>query len=220
MGLPIHTDETNLRAFLEESGAGVDSVTIIYDRITGQSKRYGFARFLSVEHARAFVEPAFPMVVWKEPSSSRFDRSGDGLKVKIDYSQKEKVPFEVRQRERETAPRSTPATPFISEIPNQSTYSYKSSSESSLSTVINDGARDIGGTPTSILLLRGLDPLSTEQEIAQHLQHIPDPSQTVLPESIRKVMLIKDRVTRSSWGYAFVQFAEVQVCLVCDLIFF
>ncbi|WAR59263.1 hypothetical protein PtB15_10B605 [Puccinia triticina] len=213
MGLPIHTDETNLRAFLEESGAGVDSVTIIYDRITGQSKRYGFARFLSVEHARAFVEPAFPMVVWKEPSSSRFDRSGDGLKVKIDYSQKEKVPFEVRQRERETAPRSTPATPFISEIPNQSTYSYKSSSESSLSTVINDGARDIGGTPTSILLLRGLDPLSTEQEIAQHLQHIPDPSQTVLPESIRKVMLIKDRVTRSSWGYAFVQFAEVQVAV-------
>ncbi|KAA1121129.1 hypothetical protein PGTUg99_016329 [Puccinia graminis f. sp. tritici] len=213
MGLPIHTDEANLRAFLEESGASVDSVTIIYDRITGQSKRYGFARFLSVEHARAFVEPAFPMVVWKEPSGSRFDRSGDGLKVKIDYSQKEKVPFEVRQRERELAPRSTPATPFISEIPNQSTYSYKSSSESSLTTVINDGARDIGGTPTSILLLRGLDPLSTEQEIAQHLQHIPDPSQTVLPESIRKVMLIKDRATRSSWGYAFVQFAEVQVAV-------
>lgn len=213
MGLPIHTDEANLRAFLEECGASVDSVTIIYDRITGQSKRYGFARFVSVEHARAFVEPAFPMVVWKEPSGSRFDRSGDGLKVKIDYSQKEKVPFEVRQREREVATRSTPATPFISELPNQSTYSYRSSSDSSLSTVVNDGARDIGGTPTSILLLRGLDPLSTEQEIAQHLQYIPDPSQTVLPESIRKVMLIKDRLTRSSWGYAFVQFAEVQVAV-------
>ncbi|PLW17265.1 hypothetical protein PCANC_11638 [Puccinia coronata f. sp. avenae] len=213
MGLPIHTDEANLRAFLEECGASVDSVTIIYDRITGQSKRYGFARFVSVDHARAFVEPAFPMVTWKEPTGSRFDRSGDGLKVKIDYSQKEKVPFEVRQREREVLTRSTPATPFISELPNQCAYSHHSSSESSLSVAVNDGARDIGGTPTSILLLRGLDSQSTEQEISQHLQHIPDPSQTVLPESIRKVMLIKDRVTRQSWGYAFVQFAEVQVAV-------
>ncbi|KAH9459470.1 hypothetical protein Pst134EA_019623 [Puccinia striiformis f. sp. tritici] len=224
MGLPIHTDESNLRAFLEEccGGTAVDSVTIIYDRITGQSKRYGFARFLSVDHARSFVEPNFPMITWKEPTGSRsLDRSGDGLKVKIDYSQKEKVPFEVRQRERESLPsRSTPATPFINDLPsnNPSSYQYQqqhksTGPESSLPTNLNDGARDIGGTPTSILLLRGLDPLSTEQEIAQHLQHIPDPSQTVLPESLRKVMLIKDRLTRSSWGYAFVQFADVQVAV-------
>ncbi|MBW0469041.1 hypothetical protein O181_008756 [Austropuccinia psidii MF-1] len=210
MGLPIHTDEANLRAFLEEAGASVDHVTIIYDRNTGQSKRYGFARFISVEHAKAFVEPAFPMVVWKEPNASRFDKSGDGLKVKIDYSQKEKVPFEVRQRERELTQRGGLSSSSFTNEPVQNHFNLLS--ESPLS-VINDGARDIGGTPTSILLLRGLDPLSTEQEIAHHLQHIPDPSQTVLPDSIRKVMLIKDRLTHASWGYAFVQFAEVQVAV-------
>ncbi|KAI8452906.1 hypothetical protein BY996DRAFT_4583894, partial [Phakopsora pachyrhizi] len=213
MGLPIHTDESNLKAFLEQNGASVESVTIIYDRITGQSKRYGFARFTSIEHARAFVEPSFPMLVWKEPTGSRFDRSGDGLKVKIDYSQKEKVPFEPRQRERESHNGPHPSNELTSH--ESSFQPNHSSSESSLTTTgsINDGARDIGGTPTSILLLRGLDPNSTEQEIAQHLQHIPDPSQTVLPGSIRRVMLIKDRASRSSWGYAFVQLADLQVAV-------
>lgn len=150
------------------------------------------------------------MVVWKEPSGSRFDNSGDGLKVKIDYSQKEKVPFEARHRDREV-PRRSPPVIDINDDQSPRSYSYNPAADSNASN-INDGARDIGGTPTSILLLRGLDPISTEKEIAQHLQHIPDPSQTVLPESIRKVMLIKDRLSRASWGYAFVQFSDVQVC--------
>ncbi|KAH9811955.1 hypothetical protein DFH28DRAFT_1084511 [Melampsora americana] len=213
MGLPIHTDEATLRTFLEQYGAEVDTVTIIYDRNTGLSKRYGFARFATVDDARSFVEPSFPLVTWKEPEGSPYDRSGDGLQIKIDYSQKEKIPYEIRHRERdrdrEGVRRSPPVIDLNDEQPagNQS---YNQAIDPTPS-ALNDGARDIGGTPTSILLLRGLDPITTEQEIATHLQHIPDPSQTVLPDSIRKVMLIKDRLTRGSWGYAFVQFSDVQI---------
>lgn len=211
MGLPIHTDEATLRTFLEQYGAEVDTVTIIYDRNTGLSKRYGFARFATVDDARSFVEPSFPLVTWKEPEGSPYDRSGDGLQIKIDYSQKEKIPYETRHREREGVRRSPPVIDLNDEQ-SASNHSYNPAIDSAPS-ALNDGARDIGGTPTSILLLRGLDPITTEQEIATHLQHIPDPSQTVLPDSIRKVMLIKDRLTRGSWGYAFVQFSDVQIAV-------
>lgn len=225
MGLPVHTDENSLRDYLEQKGGVVDKVTIIYDRLTGCSKRYGFARFATIDHARDFVEPNFPMITWKEPIGSRFDKSGEGLKVKIDYSAKEKIPFETRQRElfeggaSGSSIRRSP--PMITDFNNDdhlvmggNRSNSRSPSDTNPSSNMNDGARDIGGTPTSILLLRGLDPISTEQEIAKHLQHIPDPSQTVLPDSVRKVMLIKDRLSNVSWGYAFVQFSDVQVCFV------
>lgn len=216
MGLPAHTDESNLRAFLEDMGCSIDGCTIIYDRETGQSKRYGFARFISVEHARAFVDPHFPIITWKEPRGSRYGDSGDGLKIKIDYSQKEKLPFEQRISTRTSgrpgADRGSNARHATSGA-NGAGYRRYSASESPSVAPINDGARDIGGSPTSILLLRGLDPLSTEQDIATNLQNIPDPSQTVGSESVKKVMLIKDRNTRGSWGFAFVHFADVQVSL-------
>lgn len=223
MGLPIHTDDTNLRSFLEEMGCAIDGCTIIYDRSTGQSKRYGFARFISVEHARAFVEPHYPIITWKEPRGSRYGDSGDGLKVKIDYSQKEKIPFEQRTAATaSTSSKSSAGRPSVDRGPGPrppsngaggSSYRRHSNAEPPSGAAINDGARDIGGSPTSILLLRGLDPLSTEQDIATNLQHIPDPSQTVNSDSVKKVMLIKDRNTRGSWGFAFVQFADVQVSL-------
>lgn len=66
-------------------GASIDSTTVIVDRSTGLSKRYGFAKFSSVEHARAFVEPNFPAVSWRDRGRPGPD---DGIKIKINYSQK------------------------------------------------------------------------------------------------------------------------------------
>lgn len=76
-----------LRAFLEDLGASVDDTHIIIDRTTGISKRYGFAKFVSVEHARAFVEPNFPAVLWRQQLGVGHD-ADDGLKIKINYSMK------------------------------------------------------------------------------------------------------------------------------------
>jgi len=66
-------------------GASVDSTTVIIDRATGLSKCYGFAKFSSVEHARAFVDPNFPSIPWKERG---VPGAHDGLRIKINYSQK------------------------------------------------------------------------------------------------------------------------------------
>jgi RNA recognition motif-containing protein len=85
LGLPVYVDDAMLRDFLEGMGASIDSTTVIMDRKTGESRRYGFAKFSSVEHARAFVEPNFPTIPWK---SRRGPSEEDGLKIKINYAQK------------------------------------------------------------------------------------------------------------------------------------
>jgi RNA recognition motif-containing protein len=84
LGLPAHVDDGALRIFLESMGASIDSTTIIMDKVTGQSKRFGFAKFGSVEHARSFVEPNFPFIQWRDDVT---DSSGEKFRVKIDYSQ-------------------------------------------------------------------------------------------------------------------------------------
>lgn len=85
LGFPPHVTDVTLRHFLEDMGASIDSTTVIIDRATGISKRYGFAKFSSVEHARAFVEPNFPTVRWKERVGVSPE---DGMQIKINYSQK------------------------------------------------------------------------------------------------------------------------------------
>ena len=91
LGLPANVDDVILRTFLEDLGASIDTTTIIYDKESGTSKRFGFARFASVEHARSFVEPNFPSVVWRD-RTGRGNPVDDGLRVKIDYSQTDRVP--------------------------------------------------------------------------------------------------------------------------------
>ena len=82
IGLPPYVTEDSLRLFLEDMGASVDTTTVILDRETGQSKRFAFARFSSVEHARSFVEPNFPSVKWKDPSS-RDSPEFENVRIKV-----------------------------------------------------------------------------------------------------------------------------------------
>ena len=109
LNLPGSADETILRAFLEEMGCKIDEVTIIKDRATGNSKRFGFVRFASVEHARSFVEPNFPAIDWKTPKIAKVN--DDGNVVKIDYSQTEK-PGPNRTKELLSRPQCAHAGPL------------------------------------------------------------------------------------------------------------
>jgi hypothetical protein len=68
--------------------------------------------------------------------------------------------------------------------------------------LLNVGARDIGIVPNSILLVRDLPPLVNEAGIWNAL--------TFLGPLVR-VMLVKDRQSKISWGYCFVEFSDTQV---------
>ncbi|GAA6023535.1 hypothetical protein JCM8202_002669 [Rhodotorula sphaerocarpa] len=192
LGLPPHVDDVLLRNFLEDMGASIDSTTVIMDRQTGLSKCFGFAKFSSVEHARSFVEPNFPSIPWRERSGAG---SADGTRIKINYSQKT------------GGWRSDQgASARLSEDQRAST------GAASQSFYMNDGTRDIGTTPSNMLLLRGLDPLTNEDDIAASLSRVGGrPGQDVGRGGLKRVMLVKDRASRSSWGFAFVQLADTRL---------
>ncbi|BGP40534.1 hypothetical protein JCM10449v2_004496 [Rhodotorula kratochvilovae] len=191
LGLPPHATDVHLRAFLENMGASIDSTTVIMDRATGVSKQFGFAKFSSVEHARAFIEPNFPSIPWREPSGPA---QYDGMRVKVNYSQKSGG-----WREDQGATARLTDDQRKAEGAPQGFY-------------VNDGTRDIGTTPSNILLLRGLDPLTSEEEVAVALARVGGrANQEIARGGIKRVMIAKDRASRSSWGFAFVQFNDIRL---------
>jgi RNA-binding protein 5/10 len=76
----------------------------------------------------------------------------------------------------------------------------------------NDGTRDIGNTQSPLLLFRGLDPLSGPQAIAQAMKNSSGLGKEGA-KGMRRIILIKDKVTLASWGFAFVEFIDNEVGL-------
>jgi RNA-binding protein 5/10 len=198
VGLPPHVTEEILRIFLEDMGAHIDTTTIILDKETGLSKRFGFAKFASQEHARAFVEPNFPTIAWKDPPGS-VSTGFDGVRLKVDPFELASTRFHVfakidfSQTEK-ALPRSD---------------NRASGSRAAAAAPVNDGMKHIAQRPTRFLLLRGLDPVTTETEIANILHGLL--SRRATPHNIQRVLLAKDRRNHTSWGFAFIEFLDQKV---------
>ena len=125
MGLPPYVNDQGLTEYLEDLGCSIDSATVILDKATGQSKRFGFAKFVSVEHARSFVEPNFANCLWRDkPGTPDMGFNGSKLKVclvsrvlecpysfQIDYSQTDKLSRDVDSRGNPRA--SRPSSSFF-----------------------------------------------------------------------------------------------------------
>lgn len=77
----------------------------------------------------------------------------------------------------------------------------------------NDGTRDIGNTQAPVLLFKGLDPLSGPQAIAQAMSNSNGLGKEGA-KGMKRIVLIKDKVTLASWGFAFVEFVDVQVSTI------
>lgn len=75
---------------------------------------------------------------------------------------------------------------------------------------MNDGTRDIGNAQVPILLFRGLDPLSGPQAILQAMKGSSGLGKEGA-KGMKRIILIKDKVTMASFGFAFVEFVDVQV---------
>jgi RNA recognition motif-containing protein len=67
---------------------------------------------------------------------------------------------------------------------------------------INDGTKDISTVPSKIILLRQLDHLSTEESIFSSVQSL---------QGVQRAILIRDKMTKMSCEFAFVEFDNVQV---------
>jgi RNA-binding protein 5/10 len=80
----------------------------------------------------------------------------------------------------------------------------------------NDGTRDIGSAPTPVVLLRLLDRNATIEDIAKALRGAEGPGKEGAV-GMKRILLIVDRATKLSWGFAFVEFEEVEVSNTCKL---
>ena len=69
--------------------------------------------------------------------------------------------------------------------------------------VYNDGSGDVGDSPSQFLLVRNLDTMLQEETIAKGLAR--------LESEPKRVLLIRDRKTNVSWGFAFVEYRDVSV---------
>lgn len=159
----------------------------------GVSKGFGFAQFTSTEHARAFVDPLFPFIQIPPPAShgasatTAFYRAFEAGSPAPPGGRRVKIDYS-----QSAAPGDRRAKgPFQT----------------------NDGTRDIGNTQAPVLLFRGLDPLSGPQAIAQAMKTSSGLGKEGA-RGMRRIILIKDKTTSASWGFAFVEFVDIEVRVV------
>lgn len=185
LGLDPDFNEADLQAYLVGKKCPPETVTIIRDRSTGHSRGFGFAQFASIDHARAFVDPLFPFIDLPPPASHGATARAAFYKA-LEAGQQ-------HNGRRVKIDYSQSASPAGRRGP--------------LNT--NDGTRDIGNTQGPVLLFRGLDPLSGPQAIAQAMKLSSGPGKEGA-KGMKRIILIKDKVTMASWGFAFVEFVDVQ----------
>ncbi|KAI0730383.1 hypothetical protein C8Q72DRAFT_824121 [Fomitopsis betulina] len=189
LGLDPDFTEADLQAYLSSNSCSVETVTIIRDRTTGLSKGFGFAQFTSIAHARAFVDPLFPFIHVPPPASH------GASAAKAFYTALEA---------------GVPAPPGGRRVKIDYSQSASPNERRGRGPMqSNEGMRDIGNTQAPVLLFRGLDPLSGPQAIAQAMKNASGPGKDGA-KGMRRIILIKDKVTMASWGFAFVEFVDIQ----------
>ncbi|PKK71434.1 hypothetical protein RhiirC2_865607 [Rhizophagus irregularis] len=189
-GLPLAATENDIQQTLDNLHASIENIRLIRDRRTGDSRRFAFVKFTSVEHARQFVEANHPFIMMED------------IRVRVEYSNSASAEDEgwackncgfLNYKKRESC--------------HQCHHSKKESMVSGslhlapTNSFFNDGENDLGQVPHHILLVRGLDPLTTEETLYATISQLA---------ALRRVLLIKDRASRMSWGFAFLDYHDIQ----------
>ncbi|KAG8759514.1 hypothetical protein FRC14_005728 [Serendipita sp. 396] len=181
LGLDPDFVEADLAEFVRSYGLGLESVTIIRDRNTGASRSFGFVQFPSIEEAQKFVEPNFPFVMVPPPAS----HGASAMQAFNDGTGQNgrRVKIDYSQSAAGTGSRNGR---------NQ-----------------NDGTRDIGNTPSPVVLLRGLDPISTLDIISEALKSSAGTTGQGAV-GMKRIILIRDNFTAMGIGLAFVEFIDTE----------
>ncbi|KAG5438924.1 hypothetical protein PCANB_002254 [Pneumocystis canis] len=187
-GLDPYVVETDLQQVIEELGGQIENVVLIRHRETRESRCFAFAKFISVEHARQFIDAHFPYLYM------------GNNRVRISYSKENRGEDDgwiCRCCGINNYPRREVC--FRCGLAKQDA-TVTGNLTHSAPMVLNDGSQDVSTTPSQFLLLRKLDPLTTEELIVKGMAKLQVP--------IVRVLLIRDRMTRQSWGFAFVEYVD------------
>ncbi|KAF9002035.1 hypothetical protein BDQ17DRAFT_1426312 [Cyathus striatus] len=188
LGLDPDFTEADLQAYLSSNGCSIETVTIIRERSSGTCTFvFAVAHALTTEHARAFVDPLFPFIQVPPPASHGASAAAAFYKA-IETG----IPHNGRRVKIDYSQSASPHERGRVSRGNQ-----------------NDGTRDIGNSQGPVLLFRGLDPLSGPQAIYQAMLYSSGPGKEGA-KGMKRIILVKDKITMASFGFAFVEFIDAQ----------
>ncbi|KAG0365779.1 hypothetical protein BGZ54_006209 [Gamsiella multidivaricata] len=173
-----------IRAIIEQDDIGLEAVRLARDRRTGESRGFGFLKFLTLQHAQDFMKKVSPSV-----------KIGQNL-VRVAYSGS--------QFDDQTWRGQAAAAGSHVDFQNQHHRAYPSQAYPlnypAQQPVLNTGERDVGSVPNSILVVTNLPPMVNESGIWNALS---------LLGPLVRIMLAKDRQSRISWGFCFAEYSDV-----------
>uniref|UniRef100_D8PWB0 G-patch domain-containing protein n=1 Tax=Schizophyllum commune (strain H4-8 / FGSC 9210) TaxID=578458 RepID=D8PWB0_SCHCM len=141
--------------------------------------------FNEADHARAFVDPHFPFISVPPPASHGATAAAAYYKA-LETG----APHGGRRIKIDYSQSVSPQDKGRAQRGN-----------------VNDGTRDIGNTQAPVLLFRGLDPLSGPQAIHQAMRNSAGFGKDGA-KGMKRIILIKDRITMASFGFGFVEFVD------------
>ena len=239
LGLDADVDAEALRTLVRtladmvgaRLAAPPSDVTVIRDRTTGASKGFGFAKFDTLDDAKRFVSVHAPFIEnaerWLGPP-----RAGAGAaagrqrrkRIKVDYSDSERPQGGLSYYEQHNAPgckeqlkrsrarraqRETNSPPASAPAPQPEAPDVQCE---------NAGVRDASLFPTEMLLLTGLGATHTAADVGAALCALAC-SAAVAPDAPRampsKVLLVRERASRSSRRFAFAVFDRTDAAKAC-----
>ncbi|KAI8617136.1 hypothetical protein BC830DRAFT_1114911 [Chytriomyces sp. MP71] len=182
-GLASETTEKSLTADLEALGAALDQVRVVLDKATGLAKGFAFVKFISTQHAIQFMDKHAPFVKISQ------------LSVRLEYSKAAPA------SENEWICTNCGISNFIRrDNCFQCSYSREDATSAQASLEVNDGRQDVSAIPSNILIVLGLDTLTSDETL-----HAAVSVHQISPSTVR---IIKDRATHISFGFAFLTFPD------------
>ncbi|KAF9151066.1 hypothetical protein BG015_007118 [Linnemannia schmuckeri] len=226
-GLPLDFQENDVRAVVETRDIGLESIRLVRDRYSGESKGFGFLKFVELQYAQDFVKEFSPSIRmgqnWvriaysNNPSGSRetlrrcveCGMANDAHREDFGHASEGRSSRGFGTNNTSGGNRTGADTESGYDMHQQQYHDQQQhflNQNQSLAPayqpqLLNVGARDIGIVPNSILVVTDLPPLVNESGIWNAL--------TLLGPLVR-VMLAKDRQSKISWGYCFAEFSDVQ----------
>ncbi|XP_046840229.1 RNA-binding protein 5-like isoform X2 [Xenia sp. Carnegie-2017] len=178
-GLPATIEDTQIHEILAETKLPYKDVRCVKNR-EGQSRGFAFVEFLDVSTAKQWIEDC------------KGKLNIDGSNVYMDFS-RSKMSVESHR----DWVCSKCGTQNFSSKRRSSCFSCSAPKDE------NDEMKEMGTIPCKVLILRGLDILTTEETIRQSLA-------TFTTTPIFDVRLIKDKLTGTSRGFCFVELGSVE----------
>ncbi|KAA8900183.1 hypothetical protein FN846DRAFT_899823 [Sphaerosporella brunnea] len=213
LGGELQDDDVIKRELVEELRlTGVEKVTLIKDRKTGDSRGFAFVHFSTIADSSAFIETFSPSIrIGDEQCRVAFSRERDDGDRRGRRRDDEGEDWRCRMCLVINYPRRQEC--FRCSAPRSEVTLTGNLTHPTPTHFMNDGQRDMAMSPPSqFLLFRNLESGVNEEVLAKGLLKLMTPAAPAgaSESSLKRVLLVRDRRTEESWRFGFAEFSALQ----------